>query len=246
MSISCYGSLLLQANEPGEVQKIHCHNYNGQHLHDALQEASYNMHWKHGGMDLQHKGRPPLHCDKSAMTTVPFDAIERILKAVNMPTFGNKRRLQNVQHKVGQAYLLFQVDSQIIHIDHNERDPVTINALDTLLEWMATDEVTVLAMQVNEGDVIVFDPTALHAVHNTQSVYSAGVHYTIDFNASIERVAYFVFGSGKTVITFPTMPRGVQKTIYDLGLETTAELALGGAEGVAELRRLVTEATLHE
>ena len=162
-----------------------------------------------------------------------------------MLTFG-KKRLPNVRHKLGQAYLLFQAnESQSIHIDHIKRDPVTINALYTLRKWLETD-FTVLAMQVDEGDVIVFDPTALHAVHNTQSVYSAGIHFTIDVNESIERVAYFVFGDGKTVITFPTMPTGVQKTIHDLGLETTAELALGGAKGVAELRRLVTEAALHE
>ena len=90
------------------------------------------------------------------------------------------------------------------------------------------------------GDLIAFDPTTLHAVHNDGPVFSAGTHLFAPSGREV--VVYFVLGPGKTLLTFPGMPPAVQACLDDLGLPTTARLAEGGAEGAAELRRLVSAA----
>ena len=238
-----YGELAVRSRRPDGsrcvVRTGSLADVNLYRVRELMQRETCKLRWRSHQRVLPYPGLP---WSVSAMTEVPFEACERVLAELGLPSTLRERASPANTRTLGRmhAYFLHQVDSQLVHMDHRACGEVDAEGLTLLREWLESDEAAVEAARLDVGEVVAFDPNEVHAVYNAEPVFSVGVH--LDMDGRGEAVVYFVLGPGKTLLTFPGMPRRAQECLDDLGVETTAALAEGGAAGLQELRRLVCDA----
>lgn len=204
-----------------------------------VRSETRDLHW------LSHQRplpTPGLMKAMSCMTRLPFDGFDRLLDKLGIPLSftGDLRRANLRQVKRLDAYALWQVDNQMVHIDNRLHGlPDWGLGYDELHAWLDNPASTVEVSKLQTGDIIAFDPQSLHAVHNPTPMLSLGIHTMVDDRREV--VVYVALGDAKSICLFPAMPRRAQEFIDDLGVPTTPALAEGGRAGVDELRRLVAE-----